>query len=322
MKAFYYSRYRIYHPDYKPQPRFFMISDIHFSPRVKSATLETVATKAREMQPDYILIPGDLVDSLDAIKDHTDRKRLTAWLTQLGAIAPTLISLGNHDYYLKNPDYNNYFSKTNHWFSYKNDVFFEKLRQIPNVHVLDNQVYEDKNIFVLGFSASPEYYQFDRGNKSTSIRHPGSEDRSILLTDLDRLSQKQITNLPKHKAKLVLMHSPVFAKDAAVLAKFNEFDYIISGHMHNGVVPPLLNDFWRTDRGLMAPGKHFFPVNTRTIRLNPSDKSIICGAVTTIQDCAKPLSFLNHAFPIFIATLEFTKDKKYAHKPDVKHKYI
>ena len=323
MKCFYFSKYRFYKPEVKKELKFFLMSDIHFSPKVTSKTLEIVAKKATSEKPNYILIAGDLVDSLDAIQSKASLKRLTAWLSHLGKIAPTLIVLGNHDFYCKNPEYSGVFSGKRHWYAEEPHLLADAIKDMDNVHLLDNEVYEDKNAYIFGFTQSPDYFQFDRDeNRTTSIFHPGSEDKSILLYDLHQLDHKLIRDLPKHKAKIVLLHSPVFLFDSEVSSYLYEFDFFVTGHMHSGVVPPVVNDFWRSDRGLMAPGKLFFPRHARTHITEPYQKTIVCGAISTIQDSAKPITFLNGAFPINIATLEFSHRETLERKPDIKHQYL
>ena len=323
MKCFYYSRYRFYNENVKHELKFFLISDIHFSPKVSSAKLRAITEQAREKAPNYILIAGDLVDSLDYIENPSDLKRLTSWLAQLGKVAPTLISLGNHDFYRKNPDHNNIFSKKRHWYTEKSQHFIKSINAIDNVELLDNQSYEDKNVYIFGFTQSPEYFQFDRDEKrGTTLLHPGSEDLDIMLADIDALDQQLISGLPKHKVKIALVHSPVYLSDSEVAAKLYEFDYFISGHMHDGLVPPVINDFWRSDRGIVAPGKKLFPHGARAKIRSPYDKIITLGAVSTVQASAKPITFINGIYPINIASLELTNNELLARKPDVKHQYI
>lgn len=323
MKCFYYSRYRFYKPNIKHETKFFLISDIHFSPSVRSERLSAITEQARKLQPDYTIIAGDLIDSLDAVDTEPKLNRLTAWLEQLGTVAPVFIALGNHDFYLKNPDYSGVFSKKRHWFTQKRHSYLSAISNIPNVTLLDNSSFEDKNAYLFGFTQSPEYFQFDRDDeRTTSFFHPGSEDLNILLHDLKNLDPKLISNLPAHKAKIAIVHSPVHLSNPKVAVYFDEFDFIISGHMHSGVVLPGLSDFWKSDRGIVAPGKLLFPRNSRTHITSPNQKNIICGAVSTIQDSAKPITFLNGAFPVNIATLELTHHEPYARKPDIKHEYI
>ena len=321
MKCFHLSQYKFYTPSYK-ELKFFLISDIHFSPSVKTRTLEAVTAQAQAQQPNYIIIAGDLVDSLDNISSATDLKRLTAWLAQLGKVAPVLIALGNHDFYRANPSYKHIFSRQRHWYAEENPEYVQALKDTPNVFLLDNDVYEDHAAYIFGFTQSPEYFQFDRDTKSTTIFNPGGEDRNIMLSDIDALDQKLINKLPKHKAKIAIIHSPIYLTDSEVSSRFNEFDFLISGHMHNGVVPPLINEAWPSDRGIMAPGKKFFPHGARTRIKHPHDRLITLGAVTTIQDSAKPLTFMNGAYPVNVATLELSHRETLKRKPDVRQKYI
>ena len=321
MKCFHLSQYKFYAPSYK-ELKFFLISDIHFSPGVKARTLNAIVAQVQTQQPNYIIIAGDLVDSLNNVSDATDLKRLTAWLEQLGKVAPVLIALGNHDFYRANPDYRHIFSRHRHWYAEDNPTYVKALKDTPNVFLLDNEIYEDHSVYVFGFTQSPEYYQFDRDTKSTTIFKPGGEDRNIMLSDLDALDHKLITQLPKHKAKIAIIHSPVYLTDSEINSRLHEFDFFISGHMHNGVVPPVINEAWPSDRGIMAPGKKFFPHGARARIKDPSDKLITLGAVTTIQDSAKPITFMNGAYPVHIATLELSHRETLQRKPDVRHKYI
>lgn len=322
MKAFYFTRYRTYRKSLKRPLKFFLISDLHYSNLVKNLTLRALIDAVKKRQPDYICIAGDLIDCQEEVQVKAQRERLLAWLDQLGQIAPVLIVPGNHDFYRKSPHFKSGLSRKNHWLSDDNPEFFGSLRQIKNAHFLHNEVYEDNRIFVLGFAPSPAYYQLDRDEEhASSLLHPGTEDKSILLRDLQNLPAELRTNLPKHKIKLALIHSPLYLHDQEVTNLLQEFDYFISGHMHNGVVPPILNELWKSNRGIVGPGKTMLPDHVRLRVNNPSDKSIVLGAITTIQKCAKPLSFLNAAFPVNIAELAFDTNPAHA-KDDLSFKYM
>lgn len=322
MKCFYHTRYRFYKPQISTTPSFFLISDVHFSPKVHSGRLNAITKHAAQQKPDYIIIAGDLVDSLDAIDTTAKLRRLCAWLTRLGEVAPVFIGLGNHDFYRCNPKYKNIFSKERHWYTADNQHLTDALRNLDNVHLLDNQSFEDRQLYIFGFTTSPDYYQLDHEDSTTTVFHPGNEDKNILRLDLKQLDPKLLHDLPPRKAKIAIVHSPVYLNDPAIAPFFADFDFIISGHMHNGIVPPLINDFWHSDRGFYAPGKHFFPHQSRGHVASANQKTIICGAVSTFQDSAKPLTFLNAGFPVFTASLECTHRETYARKPDVKRQYL
>jgi len=323
MNCFYYSHYRFYNEHLSKSLKFFLISDIHFSHKVSAKKLRAITEQARQQQPRYILISGDLIDELGAIAKPAGIKRLTSWLAQLGKIAPTLIGLGNHDFYRKNPAHNSILSKKRHWYAEKNQAYIDAINAIDNVQVLNNEAFEDKDVYIFGFTQSPEYYQFDRDEtRGSTLLHPGGEDADIMISDLDALDPKLITKLPKNKIKIAIIHSPVFLSDSEISSRLAEFDFFICGHMHNGVVPPIINDLWRSDRGIIAPGKKLFPHGSRASIRNPDDKLILLGAVSTMQASSKPLTFLNGIFPVHVATLELSSRKTLARKPDVKHEYI
>jgi predicted MPP superfamily phosphohydrolase len=321
MKAFYDIRYRFYNESIKHPLTFFLISDIHFAPKVTNETLDQLVKAAKSKHPDYILIPGDLVDYLDTIDAKPDRQRLLSWLERLGQIAPTIISLGNHDAYRINPNRKPHFFGRYPWIAAAPELLFEYVNTIPNVHILDNSSYEDDRVYIFGFTQSSNYFSLDTEDSKRKRNNP--EDPGILQHDLSQIPREKLHALPAHKAKIALVHSPFHLLRPEITPFFADFDHIISGHTHNGATPPLIDDFWRSDRGLIAPGnREFLPHLARTGCFGDRHQLIVCGAVTSISDSARKLKFLNTAFPINIATLELTKNESYAHKPNIHRKYI
>lgn len=98
MKAIYQTSYSFYN-DQKEAPSFVLLSDLHFSSKIKDSVLEKVAVWTKVQKPDYILFLGDLVHCLDELNNASQNKRLTRFLERLADIAPIIAILGNHDYY-------------------------------------------------------------------------------------------------------------------------------------------------------------------------------------------------------------------------------
>ena len=317
MKLFYDIRYRCFNRQCKKPLCFFLLSDIHFAPKVTSETLDNLIAAAKSKQPDYIIVPGDLIDYLDIIDDKSELKRFLSWFERLGRIAPTLIGLGNHDFYRINHDRKPKFLGRYPWLIEYPNHLIEQLSALENIHLLNNSTYEDDRIYVFGFTQTPEYFSLDSSDEPT-IRS-NIEDCGIMLHDLREIPADKLHNLPPNKVKLALAHSPFCLFNQEVETFFSGFDFTISGHTHNGAVPPIINDFWRSDRGLSAPGNaKIFPDHARAGLFG---KHLICGAVTTISTSARKLSFLNTAFPINIATLELSNNIVYQRKPNIKRKY-
>lgn len=315
MNTFYHVRYRFYRPSQK-EHKIFAISDIHFS-RKTTTNLTKIVKAAEQESPTIITISGDIIDNLDNIKSASEQERLKNWLTKLAHIAPVCICLGNHDFYRKPANFKSGLSDRG-YIAEKNQDYIDLVNSIENVHLLDNAVYEDKEFYVCGLTLPPEYYHFDYINeRHSTITDPGSEDIDVLSSQIDLI---KTTNLPKHKTKILLVHSPALLTRPSIAPRLAEFDFVFAGHMHNGVVPPLINEIWRGHHGIITPSRHLFADQNTRIGYY-AENLIVLGAVTTIQGGAKPLGWLNRAFPINYTTVETSHNENYARKPDIRKKY-
>ena len=310
MKTLYHSSYRFFKPDHKPE-RIVALSDVHYSGRV-SADMRRALNFAKRQSPALITISGDLVDNLNCVSCATERNGLDCWLTQLGEIAPVCICIGNHDYYYKKPNFRSAISRGDYGYGTKfpTDLAAE-LAKIPNVHFLDNEFYMDAHHCVYGLTLPADYYDCEL--------HPGVEDINELNSVLAKVADS-FKKLPRHKTKIILIHSPAFLTEKSVRKYLEGFDFIIAGHMHNGIVPPLLHEIWRGHSGIALPTKEFF--KNHNTRLGLYDDQLIClGAITTVQKNAKPLGWTNNFYPTYVASIEIGHNSADARKPDVKNKY-
>lgn len=252
---------------------FIHIGDIHYNETTSTKKLEYIKYAIEDAHPDYIFITGDLLDRPKITKNKEKIKLLVSWLNSLGNIAKVFISLGNHDIILEE--------------DYK---FFNKLNDINNIYVLNNQSYEDKNIFISGFTLPTNYYY-------NIEKH---EDENALLETLQN-NFNLVTNLPKKKYKVALIHSPILLSEKKVVEKLKEYDLILSGHMHNGLIPRILDKIIKNNYGLISPDKRFFAKNTRGKIKTKYYIIIITGGITKLSTSStKILSKLNGLYPISI----------------------
>lgn len=286
-----------------PGLRICVISDLHYARWMKDEKLSSIAKKMKEVSPDYIFIPGDLVDNNEEIAEPSSEKRLLDFLASLGCIAPTLISPGNHDAY-KSPKKDEGVLE--------NPGFVAKVNRLPGVFYLSDAAYEDDRIYVFGYNQKPRYY--DSGIKNARFIRPIDENVDLMLADLKSLPNP-LVNLPPNKLKFALIHSPVRLDHPEVRKLFAEFDYFVSGHMHDGVIPPLIFELWRGERGIIAPGKRLFPKNARVTKKTLSQKKIIAGAATDFSK--QKARGLNVLFPIYFTTLNFSPSSKIR----IRHRY-
>lgn len=304
MKLFHNTNYKIYNKNISKDLRIIVISDLHFDKEINNKKLTRISNKLKKLKPDYILFPGDIIDSLDSIKDKKEYNRLLSWVKTLDT---TIMSLGGHDFYKDD---------VAHWKYQAPDKLVNGVNSLSNAYLLDNSKYEDENIFVVGYTQSMEYYNYPIN--TSRIFHSVKENKDIMKKELKLLKDK-LGNAPKNKLSIILVHSPVYLLDKDIQNELKDYNYFVSGHMHNGCVPPILYELWNSKRGIIAPCKEFFPDNERNTLRKYGDKLIVNGPLTMFH--GRILKFFNHFYPLYITTIDFTNNSEYKNKLTIKRSY-
>ena len=255
----------VYNNNTKKNITIVHISDIHFNKNTKYKNLEKIINYIYKLKPDYIMITGDTIDVPKITKDKKKINELVLFLTKLAEIAKVLISLGNHDVII-DEDYN----------------FFNKLDDLYSYH--------DEFIYVLGITLPNCYYYNIMGGESTEA----------LIEQLDSLKMK-IAKMPKNLPKIALIHSPIKLTENGVIDRLKNFDLVLCGHTHNGMVPDILNFLFKGNVGIISPRKGLFPkiAKGKIEREIGNNKVtiIINGAITKLsQQSGKILSKLNFVY--------------------------
>jgi predicted MPP superfamily phosphohydrolase len=249
------------------------ISDIHFNINITSKRLKRISDYINKMKADYIMITGDLIDDTKVIDNKNKIKELLVFLSDIAKNTKVFIALGNHDVF-KDEDYK----------------FFNKINDLYNIYVLNNTSYQDEFIYVTGFTLPNEFY----------YNINGAENKEVLSDFLN--SHKELINkLPNDKPKILLMHSPITVSQNDILKILHEYDLILSGHTHNGMVPDILNFLFKGNVGIISPYKTFFPeVAKGKIEKDIDNKKmtiIINGAYTKLsKKSGSILSNLNFVY--------------------------
>ena len=276
----------VYNTNTKKDLTIIHISDIHFNTDTNLSKLNKLTTEIKKNNPDYIMISGDLIDEPKIIKNKYKIKELLQFLSNLSEITKIFISLGNHDI-----------------FSPEDLKFFNKLNELKNIYILDNDCYKDEFIYISGLTLPNNYYY--------NITH--EESSEVLVKHLTN-NRKLISKLPRELPKVILIHSPIKLTNKEVLNKLKEYDLILSGHTHNGMVPGILKSLFPKNKGLIAPNKTLFPeIAKGKIEVNQDNKKItiiINGAITKLSSkSSKILSKLNIVYPMSINKIIITKKR-------------
>lgn len=263
------------------------IADIHFSKVTSDKQLNKIKNEIFIHCPNYLIITGDLLDEPSITKDKIKIKELLLFLTDLGKHTKVIISLGNHDIYL-NEDY----------------VFFKKINELKNIYVLNNEIYNDELICITGITLPTSYYYNMYKNESKGI-----------LLETIKNNRKITENINKEIPKIALIHSPIRLNDKDVLNELKEYDLLLSGHTHNGLVGKALNKLFKNNIGIISPNKKLFPEVARgkietTINRKKITLIINGGIIKLSKKSGKILHKLNFLFDVDINKIIIKKKGK------------
>lgn len=222
--------------------RIILIADIHLCDNYCDELITKILDKVRSLNPNYICVCGDIIDEFRYLNIVSNQKYLIRFLNNLASITQTIITLGSHDFM------NQKKLKTGN-ISAESIKYWKKIINDNNnlkLVLLDNEIYEDLNIRIIGYTPSRDYYKV--------------EDKNILIGEIN----SNFKRIPDDKFNILMCHSPLcFSND--LISKLNigqNLNLILSGHMHDGLMFPILKKL-PTSIGLVSPLKNFFPINAR-----------------------------------------------------------
>lgn len=201
-----------------------LISDLHYESKSDIIILNKVLDNIKQLKPNYICIPGDIIDNSN-IKDEKD---FINWLKKLSNISKVIISLGNHEFRIK---------KSKEIYSL-NSLLLNKIKKIKNIYLLDNENIIIDNINFIGLTIPMECYK----------------DKNKINEFCNCLNK--IKTYKKYY-NILLCHSPINICNKEVL-KNKDIDLVLCGHMHGGLVPKFIRKIFK-HRGIIGPYKTLFP---------------------------------------------------------------
>lgn len=213
-------------------PRIVLVSDLH--KRHFGRGQRDLIRNIAGLHPEYIIVTGDLISR--TVTDFSETEQL---LRRLCAIAPVVMSEGNHEADLAPSLYKE----------------FRQMAARSGVLYLHNSYARLGGITVAGLALPPEYY---RGGGNFGYRGKYACTADTL--------REQLGECPPET--LLLAHNPLFfpayAEWGAALT--------LSGHVHGGAVRlPLIG-------GLLSPERTFFPrYDKGSFRIGASEMLVSAG---------------------------------------------
>ena len=264
--------------------KLLVIGDVHISDLVSLKKIKLLKKQILREKADYVIFTGDLIDSVEEINNKESIFKLKTLLESASEISKTIVILGNHDY-IHRKKYNSYIKEISNL-----------IKSINRVTLLDNDIYSDNKIWIMGYTETVEYYGKEKYNYNNFY-----ED--FIKYDL------LYKNLNKNVPTVAVTHSPEFSNSSKCLNLFKDYDLILCGHTHDGCIPFGLGNF---NRGIISPKKKLFPKNTRGVRKVGNNYILITGGVVKISKCAPELLHpLNHLCPMQMDVVTLSNQCKF-----------
>lgn len=227
-KAIYSDATLIASPYFKSNTsKILVASDIHYHPHVDKHLYELLVEYSRETSPDFIIMPGDLIETIDFIDDSGEKSFFDKIIRELSEVAPLIIVPGNHDigFFGKEKFVNRLNSKQER--NQKSLRYFESLNKIKDVYFLDNEQTTIKGMTFLGFSPRLATY-LKKGDEKTNEE---------FIEDYLKSGLK----MAEADYNVLLTHSPVLLSEPLVKTSLDDLnhlsDLVVTGHLHDGYLP-------------------------------------------------------------------------------------
>lgn len=263
-----------------------LISDIHFCNTFDINKLEIIKRFLFSSKTDYLFVAGDIIDSTNFIYDNPKLLDIIInWFTLIAKKIPIYIVKGNHDVLFK---------KDNKPIIYNNNLFINRLKEIENIYFkVETSTIENEDLKVLIINPSIMHYK-------------ANNDESYLIKELKKYDTNENQN---NKLKIILNHSPIYMDDEKILNYTQDYDLVLSGHMHNGAIPFNLNRILPGNWGFISPHKKLFPKLARGMKKIQTPLKmqylIISGGITKIHSSYN--KYLNCIYSMEIENINIKK---------------
>ena len=275
-----------------------LTGDWHISRIVSDKQRRFLRKRLEQIQPDVIILQGDLFDTPKAFLDSNLVSDLKKSLRLCSSIAPTVMVLGNHD------QVEPIHSKPKSYAEYAERIFpnvIEEWRRVcaeTNVKLLIDDWFEMDGLKIFGFHQGPEAY----------FRKPRRRGENIDAMDkkIKQLSLEGAFSAEPNTVHWFASHAPI--KDLYLMKELADMQAFSFGHTHGGGVfigLDVIVDALGGHGGIVAPFLKPFPSRYMRgcERMETGASYIVNTGMVMTQDSApSPLHYIN-----FLKSAEVTE---------------
>ncbi len=225
--------------------KILLISDLHLTKDLGFKHLKEVKSNVAMDEIQQIVIPGDIFNDVNELEDSRFKEHALQELDDFSCGKQVFISPGNHDLMTKN---------NNKWEIGNFSLFEDAIKELPNFHLLHNG--EKKRYDSITYSAfSPDFSYYENEKKKRKDLESPNEYRRAFLEqyNVNLFNSSEFNILLTHEPQSIIKLS--LEKGKCIQC---DTDVVVSGHMHNGLLPHYFHKF-AFNRGIISPQKQFFP---------------------------------------------------------------
>lgn len=244
---------------------FAALSDLHIDLNDTSLEhLDIITRLLKQSDYDYTLIPGDLINDSNYLKDNKFYEKFTSKILDLTNNKLCFITEGNHDIMTMTE---------NGWRGDSTTLLKDSLNRISNIvylDKLDNYRLIESNINISGVSLPFSFYEVEKEKDSCFLEY---------LEKIKNKNQEILNN--DYSYNILLLHA---VKNYLELSKKNinilsNIDFILGGHYHYGLIPSFITNVVTGHHGLISPQMELFPKHVRGIEQIDNTKFISMAPV-------------------------------------------
>lgn len=221
------------------------LSDVHFRGDSFSKDIKSAIENIERINPNMISLTGDFIDSLEYGVNY--KKELIAYLKEIANICPTFMSFGSHDLelFLSHESREDISDKRREMQRKYFDLLCSIGKNFYPIFPESTQRFDiDDNISVFGYS----YFDVDG---------PDVEKINGSITHMQGFIDA--LDIDKNHYNILLCHGPLaFFDRGKVINDCDDFDLILAGHNHAGMIPHCLNFL---PIGILGPDRRIFPLH-------------------------------------------------------------
>lgn len=272
--------------------RILSLSDFHLTEDKGFEHLKEIKSKTDMTKISHIVMPGDIINDVNELKDNKFRNKVLQALSDFADDKHVFLSAGNHDQMTLN---------NKEW--QRGDYFLlqETIEELPKFHLLENG--ERITVNDITYSAiSPEFDYYEDENKKRKDLENIEDYRRLFLDNFNaNLFNKDTFNiLLTHEPQSIIKLS---TKKGSCIQ--DNTDLVLSGHMHDGMVPHFFKRFCG-NIGVISPQMQIFPKYAHGT-VNVGDTTfVINGAVNARVES----SLINELYGSNATVIDLVKTKR------------